>query len=220
MTEHRPHSTGQHDYIPAAGHDALLPAYDLLTRVLGMNTVYKELIARADLGDGMRVLEIGCGTGNLTTHAKRAHPGADVTGSDPDPKALAQAQRKARGLTGIRFDRAYGQELPYGDGEFDRALSSMMLHHLDDDVKAKTAAELHRVLRPGGTLHIVDIGGSMTPDDGFMARRMLRSPHAAGNLGDGIPRMLRSAGFDAAEVGTHRNRFIGRLTFYRATRPA
>jgi SAM-dependent methyltransferase len=59
-----------------------------------------------------------------------------VVGSDPDPLALARAQRKARGITGIRFERAYAQELPFADGEFDRVLSSMMLHHLAEDVKA------------------------------------------------------------------------------------
>ncbi len=225
MTEHHPHSAtravgNRHDYIPAAGRDALLPAYDLLTRVLGMNRVYDRVIAQAELADGLRVLEIGCGTGNVTIRAKRAHSGADLTGSDPDPLALARAQRKARGMTGIRFERAYAQQLPYGEGEFDRVLSSMMLHHLDDDVKAGAAAEIHRVLRPGGTLHIVDIGGNMTAHDGFMARRMLHNPHAAGNLGDAIPRLLRSVGFDCSEVATRRHRLVGRLTFYRATRPA
>ena len=220
MTEHRPHSASQHDYIPAAGSDAFLPGYDLLTRVLGMNRVYDTLIAQAELADGQRVLEIGCGTGNVTVRAKRAEPGAEVVGTDPDPLALARAQRKARGLTGIRFQRAYAQELPCGDGEFDRVLSSMMLHHLDDDVKAATAAEIHRVLRPGGVLHIVDVGGPMTASDGLMARRMLRSPHIAGNLGDAIPRLLRSVGFDCTLVGSRRHRFVGRLTFYRATRPA
>jgi ubiquinone/menaquinone biosynthesis C-methylase UbiE len=220
MTEHRPHFATRHDYIPAAGRDAFLPGYDLLTRVLGMNRAYDTLIAQAELADGLRVLEIGCGTGNVTVRAKRAAPGADVVGSDPDPLALARAQRKARGLTGIRFERAYAQELPFADGEFDRVLSSMMLHHLDDDVKAGAAAEIHRVLRPGGTLHIVDIGGHMTAHDGLAARFMMRSPHAAGNLGDAIPRLLTNVGFDCTEVGTRRNRLIGRLTFYRATRPA
>ena len=95
----------------------------------------------------------------------------------------------------------------------------MMLHHLDDDVKAGAAAEIHRVLRPGGSLHIVDIGGHMTAHDGFAARRMLRSPHTAGNLGDAIPRLLTNAGFDCTEVASRRHRFIGRLTFYRADRP-
>jgi hypothetical protein len=49
MTEYRPHTAisniaGRHDYLPAAGHDALLPAYDLLTRLVGMNSVYDTLI--------------------------------------------------------------------------------------------------------------------------------------------------------------------------------
>ena len=220
MTEHRPYLATRHDYIPAAGRDALLPGYDLLTRLLGMNRAYDTLIAQAELADGLRVLEIGCGTGNVTVRAKRANPGAELTGTDPDPRALVRAQRKAQGLTGIRFEHAYAQELPFADGEFDRVLSSMMLHHLDDDVKAGAAAEIHRVLRPGGTLHIVDIGGHMTAHDGFVARRMMRSPHVAGNLGDAIPRLLTNVGFDCTEVGTRRHRLIGRLTFYRATRPA
>ena len=153
MTEHRSHTAArQHDYIPAFGKDALLPFYDLLTRFLGMGRSYDTLVAQAELADGLRVLEIGCGTGNVTVRVKRDEPGADVVGADPDPLALARAQRKARGLTGIRFERAYAQELPFADGEFDRVLSSMMLHHLDDDVKAGAAAEIHRVLRPGGTL--------------------------------------------------------------------
>ena len=220
MTEHRPHSVTQHDYIPAAGRDAFLPGYDLLTRVVGMSKAYDALAAQAELADGLRVLEVGCGTGNVTTRVKRAAPGAEVVGTDPDPLALARAQRKARGLTGIRFERAYAQALPFADGEFDRVLSSMMLHHLDDDVKAAAAAEIYRVLRPGGTLHIVDISGPMTAHDGFMARRMLRSPHVVGSLGDAVPRLLRSVGFDSSVVTSRRNRFIGRLTFYRAIRPA
>jgi ubiquinone/menaquinone biosynthesis C-methylase UbiE len=220
MTEHRSGSAAQHDYIPAFGKDALLPFYDLLTRVLGMGSAYDALVAQAELADGLRVLEIGCGTGNVTVRAKRAAPGTDMIGCDPDPLALARAQRKVQGITGIRFERAYAQELPFADGEFDRVLSSMMLHHLDDDVKASAAAEIHRVLRPGGELHILDIGGPMTASDGVMGRRMLRSPHIGGSLGDAIPRLLRSVGFDASVVASRPHRFVGRLTFYRATRTA
>jgi ubiquinone/menaquinone biosynthesis C-methylase UbiE len=220
MTEHRPHSVKQHDYIPAFGKDALLPFYDLLTRVLGMGRFYDELVAQAELADGLRVLEIGCGTGNVTVRAKRAAPGTDMIGLDPDPLALSRAQRKARGLAGIRFERGYAQELPFADGEFDRALSSMMLHHLDEDVKAAALAEVHRVLRPGGRLHIVDIGGHTTAHHGLAALWMKDNPHAAGNLGDAIPRLLRSVGFECTEVGSRRHRLIGQLTFYRATRPA
>jgi ubiquinone/menaquinone biosynthesis C-methylase UbiE len=215
MLKHHPH-----DYLPAAGHDALLPGYDLLTRLFGFNRVHENLMRQAELADGSRVLEIGCGTGNLSVRVKHAYPSVEVTGSDPDPLALKRAQRKAARMTGIRFERGYAQELPYADGTFDRVLSSMMLHHLDSDAKSAAAEEIFRVLRPGGRLHVVDMGGNMTARDGVAARLVMRSDHAAGNLGDAIPRLLRAAGFDCAEVATQRHRFVGRLTYYRATRPA
>jgi ubiquinone/menaquinone biosynthesis C-methylase UbiE len=196
MTEHRLHlPTNRHDYIPAFGHDLLLPGYDLMTRLFGMGRVYRTLITQAEIGAGDRVLEIGCGTGNLTTRAQRSSPASEVIGTDPDPLALARAQRKARGLIGIRFERAYAQQLPFGDGEFDRALSSMMLHHLDEATKAAAVGELFRVLRPGGRLHIVDIRGET------------------------MPKLLETAGFQATVAGVQPHRLIGPLTYYRATRP-
>ncbi len=229
MTEDHPNSTKRpdtkhhgrhgHDYLPAAGRDAFLPFYDLLTRLLGMPRVYDTLIGQAAVADGMAVLEIGCGTGNLTTRVHRAHPDASVLGVDPDPRALARAERKAGVGDGIRFMRGYVQELPFEDNAFDRVLSSMMWHHLDGETKATAASEILRVLRPGGSLHLVDIGGDMTAADGFFARRLMRSDHAAGNLGDAIPMLFRGIGFECTQVATHRQRGVGRLTYYRATRP-
>ncbi|MEV4128372.1 class I SAM-dependent methyltransferase [Nocardia sp. NPDC049707] len=224
MTKDHPHSVveamgNRHDYLPAAGRDALLPGYDLLTRLLGMYKLHETLVAQAELTADQRVLEIGCGTGNLTIRAKRAQPAAEVIGSDPDPLALARAERKAHGLNGIRFERAYAQELPFPDQEFDRVLSSMMLHHLETDIKTAALAEALRVLRPGGSLHIVDVGGAVTPDDGLMARLLLHNDHARDNLGDGIPQLLRKVGFDCAVVASQRHRRLGRVTFYRGTRP-
>ncbi|WP_082951822.1 class I SAM-dependent methyltransferase [Mycobacterium sp. 852002-51057_SCH5723018] len=215
MTEHHPH-----DYLPAAGHDALLPCYDVFSRLLGMNRVYQTLIAQAEFADGQRALEIGCGTGNLTTRVKSAYPAVDVTGCDPDPRALERARRKGRRLNGIRFEQGYAERLPYADGEFDRVLSSMMLHHINPDAKPAAAGEIFRVLRPGGRLHLVDIGSDTTTDRGLLARLIRRSPHAAGNLGDAIPRLLTAAGFDCTEVASKPHRILGRLNYYRATRPA
>ena len=217
MTKNHLHR--RHDYLPGAQYDALLPAYDLMSRALGIARVHQTLIEQADLADGHHVLEIGSGTGNLTLRTKRAHPGADVIGIDPDPLALTRAQRKLNGESGIRFDHGYAQKLPYPDGEFDRVLSSMMLHHLDSDAKAAALAETFRVLRPGGRLHLVDIGGDRSTGQGLLARLIRKSPHAAGNLGDAIPRLLIAAGFDCTEVATKRHRVLGRLNYYHATRP-
>ncbi|MDT5219785.1 MAG: hypothetical protein QOF15_1890 [Mycobacterium sp.] len=215
MTKHHPH-----DYLPATGHEALLPAYDLIARLMGFSRVYPRLIAQAELADGQRVLEIGCGTGNVIIAAKRSHPGIDAVGSDPDPKILAQAQRKAFGLSGIAFEQGYAQRLPYPDGLFDRVLSSMMLHHVGEDAKPGVAAEIFRVLRPGGRLHLMDIGGDAHMQSGPLARMFRRNHHAAGNFGDAIPRLLDGAGFDCTQVAVQPHRLLGQLNFYQATRPA
>lgn len=190
----------RHDYLPAAGHDLLLPAYDLLTRVLGMPPAYDMLVAQAELFAGARVLDIGCGTGNLTIRARRAESAVQITGIDPDPRALEKARKKAPGVT---FERGYAQELPFADGSFDRVLSSMMLHHLDPEMRRAALAEAYRVLRPGGSVHIVDVVG-----------RHLSVAHADGEL----PGLLREAGFDCADLGSRRLRLVGPVAFFRGTR--
>lgn len=223
MTEHHPTKAAtepRHDYLPAAGRDALLPFYDLLGAVLGVSKVHRRLVDQAGLAPGQRVLEIGCGTGNLSLRAKRACPGVDLVGSDPDPLALARAQRKARGLTGIRFERGYAQHLPYADATFDRVLSALMLHHLDHDTKVAAAAEVLRVLRPGASLHLVDIAGEMPGIHGLLARRVVKAGHLADQVGDGIPQLLNAAGLNCTEAASHRHPVMGQLTYYRANRPA
>lgn len=220
MTKHHPTTGEHHDYLPAAGHDAFLPFYDLFTAVLGARKVHRALVGQAGLAAGQRVLEIGCGTGNLAIRAKRAHPDVEVVGSDPDPLALARAQRKARRLTGIRFERGYAQQLPYPDADFDRVLSSLMLHHLDRDTKTAAVAEVWRVLRPGGTAHVADFDGEVHGMHGFLARRMAKSGHAADNRDNGIRDLFTAAGFECTEVDTRNHPVLGRITYYRALRPA
>lgn len=223
MTQHRPTRSDhgpRHDYLPAAGRDAFLPFYDLFTALLGAATVHRGLIDQAALAGGQRVLEIGCGTGNLALRVKRTHPDVEVVGSDPDPLALTRATRKARGLDGVRFERGYAQRLPYPDASFDRVFSALMLHHLDHDTRVAAAAEVARVLRPGGSLHLADMAGGPHGLHGFLARRMARSGHLTDNQGDGIPRLLTAAGLDCTEVSSSRHAVMGRVGYYRASRPA
>ena len=138
---------------------------------------------------------------------------------DPDPKALARAARKARraGLT-IELDRGFADELPYADGSFDRVLSSLMFHHLEADLRLASLREVLRILRPGGSLHLMDFGGDSHHLHG-LARLARRSHTLKDNWDDGIPTLMREAGFsDPTETG-HLTKRIGRLTYYRAARP-
>lgn len=209
MTKNHPHSVvgswgNRNDYLPAAGHDLLLPAYDLLTWVLGSRPVYDRLIAQASLFDGARVLEVGCGTGLVTLRATRVAPGADVTALDPDPRALQRASRKVGDRPGVHFEQGYAQQLPYAEHTFDRVLSSMMLHHLDHDVKAAALSEAFRVLKPGGEMHVVDV---------------IHGHGQVQTTAGEVPDLMRLSGFDCSVMGTRTLRFFGPVQFCRGVKP-
>lgn len=205
-------------YLPAAGVGWLLPLYDPLTRLIGVGSAHADLVGQAELGSAQRVLEIGCGTGNLALLVKRMSPHLDVTGLDPDPRALARARRKARraGLA-LQLDRGFADQLPYPDGHFDRVLSALMFHHLDADLRVASLREARRVLRPQGSLHLMDFGGESHHGHG-LARLARRSRRLQGNWDDQIPALLREAGFSQVTETGHLARPIGLLTCYHAVR--
>lgn len=208
-------------YISGMGHDRLLSLYDPLCWLLGTSRLHRLLVDQAGIRPGHRVLEIGCGTGNLSLLTKRLHPEAEVVGMDPDPKALDLARRKAgRNGLSLRLDRGFAQELPYPDASFDRVLSAFMFHHLGPGEKERALREARRVLAPGGSLHLLDFGGKKVPSDGFVARLSHRSRMLQDSFGDRIPQLMREAGFaDPTEVSHRVTRLMGRVTYYRATAP-
>ena len=211
---------GARSYIPAAGWDWLLPLYDPLQWLLGGDGLKRPLIEQAALAPGMRALDIGCGTGSLTLLLKRLHPDVEVVGLDPDPKALARTKRKAqRAGLALQLDQGFSDRLAYPDGHFDRAFSSLMFHHLELSEKQATLRELRRVLRPAGTLHLLDFG----PPHGRLSRAGTHLLHRAGhvhdNLAGRIPGLLAEAGFLHAEEVDYRGTFVGSLSYYRAVNP-
>ncbi len=210
---------GGRRYLPGMGRDWLLPLYDPFTRLIGIESAHRKLADQAELESAERVLEIGCGTGNLALLVKGMRPQLEVVGLDPDPGALARAGRKARraGLP-LELDRGFADELPYPDGSFDRVLSSLMFHHLAEELRMASLLQVLRVLRPGGSLHLMDFGGDSQHLHG-LARLARRSRTLKDNWDNRLPTLMREAGFaEAVETG-HLTKRIGRLTYYRATRP-
>lgn len=154
---------------------------------------------------------------------KRACPRADVVGLDADEAVLRQAVAKAA-RTGVQvaWCRGMADAPPFGPGTFDRAVSSLLFHHLPPPTKRAVFARIHDLLAPGGGLFRVDWGRSSA-----LLMRMLfysiqlldgfesTADHALGRL----PDLMREAGFDNIVKGFHWETPFGTLVLWCATKP-
>ena len=203
-----------------AGHVIDWPRrYDLLNAVffLGKERRFRqEVLDLARLTPGERVLDVGCGTGTLAIAAReRLGPDGEVHGVDPSPEMIEHAREKARraGLT-VDFQVGVIEELPFEKGSFDAVTSTLMFHHLDQDLRLRGLAEVRRVLRPGGRLLVVD----MQPGTGLFGR--LRDHLAHGErimlTPTEVAAMMEEAGLEARAGETER-RLIG---YALGTRPS
>jgi SAM-dependent methyltransferase len=120
-------------------------------------------VARLALERDFRVLDIACGTGNVTLPLARR--GTTVTGLDMTPHLLEESRARAasEGLN-IRFDEVFAEALPYPDASFDMVVS--MFGIMFSPVPETVVSEMARVLRPGGRLALAnwtqsDFGGNM-----------------------------------------------------------
>lgn len=214
----------QTTYVPALGYGFLTALYDPVVAVTTRERTFKErLIRQANIDPGHAVLDVGCGTGTLATWIKRAVPEAEVTGLDGDAAILAIARRKAaRAGADVRFDHALSDALPYPDAGFDRVVSSLFFHHLTRDAKERTIAEIHRVLKPGGELHVADWGAptsgwrrllfySVQWLDGFETTR--------DNVQGRLPRMFADGGLVQVRQRGAVETVYGTLALYSGRRP-
>ena len=207
----------QRTYLPAAGKDIFLPLYDVMTRLMGAGKARRELLERAKIRPGHRVLEVGCGTGTLLIQLKRLSPDTEVVGLDPDPKALARARRKAaHEAVSVQLDRGFGDELPYADAAFDRVLSSLMFHHLPTEEKGKTLRAIRRVLKPGGEFHMLDFEGPEKGAHGLLSRLLHSSNRLKDNSESRVLSFMTEARLTDPKKVADRTMLFGHIAYYRA----
>lgn len=227
-------------FLPGAGKTWLLPFYDAFTRVAGVRALHERAVELADIEPGRTVVDVGCGTGNLSFAVLAAQPSARVTGLDPDGHALRRAARKARRRSvALTLVQGYADRIPADDASLDHVISSFALHHIDDDTRIAFARDALRALRPGGRITVVDFGGpaSNVEDAGhpahrhhspvhafrhltrLMRSRVAHSPVVARHHGDSIVTLLADAGFGDAREVAHADHRFGRVTFVQATPP-
>jgi len=102
------------------------------------------------LQPGMRVLELGCGTGYFTRELARS--GADIVAIDVSPELLQIAKANCS-MPNVRYEIQNAYELSYPDRVFNSVVGSSVLHHLEID---EALREIYRVLKPGGTIYFTE----------------------------------------------------------------
>ena len=129
--------------------------YDWASGVLAFGsdrTYRRRALQKAGLKTGMRMLDVATGTGLVARAAlELGMPRENITGVDPSSGMLEQNRLS----TGIRLVRGRGETLPFPDDTFDFISMGYALRHVED--LAIFFQELKRVLKPGGTVLILEI---------------------------------------------------------------
>jgi ubiquinone/menaquinone biosynthesis C-methylase UbiE len=148
--------TGRQD----AFWDLYSKVYDAVYHLMPYRKLLWETYQALDLQPGMRVLDAGCGTGNLEHFmAEKSAPAVTIDAIDFSPGMLAIATEKCSHLDGVEFRIGdLDKPLPFPDATFDRIVSINVLYALPH--ADRTMRELTRVLKPGGKLVVT----SPTPE--------------------------------------------------------
>jgi SAM-dependent methyltransferase len=124
---------------PAEHYDRFMGRY--------LPTLAGALADAAGVTSGMRVVDVGCGPGGLTSELAARVGAANVAAIDPAPQFVAACRDRNPGAD-VR--EGVAEELPWGDGEFDAALSSLVIGFMKEPDRG--VREMARVTRPGGTV--------------------------------------------------------------------
>src|SRR5919201_2220227 len=137
------------------------PSYDRYARLLsfGQDPRWRSFLVSRIPSGACRVLDVATGTAAVAIELVVADPARTVVGVDQSPEMLAAGrERVARGGLSDRVElcEARAEELPFADGEFDAVTFTYLLRYVDD--VAATLRELARVVRPGGTVAMLEFG--------------------------------------------------------------
>jgi demethylmenaquinone methyltransferase/2-methoxy-6-polyprenyl-1,4-benzoquinol methylase len=137
------------------------PTYDRYARLLsfGQDPRWRSFLVSRIPPEARRVLDVASGTAAVAIELVRAEPARTVIGVDQSPQMLEAGRDRVAhaGLSDqIELREGRAEELPFADGEFDALTFTYLLRYVDD--VPSTLRELARVVRPGGTMAMLEFG--------------------------------------------------------------
>ena len=205
--------------------DSVAARYDIMNDVMsgGLHRIWKAMtISQANVRAGQKVLDVASGTGDLAlAFAKKVGPHGKVVMTDINDQMLARGRNRL-------IDAGYptqavvcdAEHLPFPEGEFDLVTVAFGLRNMTD--KAAALKQMHRVLKPGGKLMVLEFSKVATPLEKiydvysfkvlpWLGKRIANDEASYRYLAESIrmhpgpeelAQMLRDAGFDVVRFST------------------
>lgn len=142
------------EFLPGAGFHFLTPIYELLACPM-LGGVWRDVVSDVNnfASPTALIVDLGCGPGTVLRRLARRRPDLSLTGVDIDDAMLSIARRR---LPRARLLKASIDAVPIDNNSADLVFSSMVFHHLVDQVKQGAFREAIRILKPGGLFLLCD----------------------------------------------------------------
>ncbi len=193
------------EQMPRTIADRTRRVYDVLASVYPLSTFFFHskahhcALRHSGIRDGMRVLEVATGSGEMFRRLVRSNPTGETFGLDLSPnmaaRTLHQARREFPGVQ-AHCGAVDVRDLPFRDTSFDAVMCCYLLELLAREDIVRTLHEIRRVLRPGGKFSLVVIGQNGPVFNRFYGLGGSLAPAFWGRQVEaGVPDMIRAAGF-------------------------
>ena len=168
----------------------------------GGNNLRNEIAGMAKLREAKSVLDVGCGTGNLSLEiVKRLPSGGRVIGVDAGEKMVTLAKNKLHNAQSpIQFLRVSAGSISFKDEVFDCVFNVFLLHHLPMELKIAAFNEMYRVLKKGGELVTVDVDKPSTLLGKLIGLSRYHVKEIRDNMKVPLELLLTEAGFKNIKV--------------------
>lgn len=168
-------------------------------------------------GKVQRILDLGCSAGASTVQLKALHPQAEVHGIDLSAPMVRYAHVRAMQQgADVHFHQMNAAQLDFPDNHFDMVLAMLIYHETPVEVARQSLKEALRVLRPGGTLTVLDFSGDRTRDvyimlfaelDGVDNGEPFIPPFVRSNIED----VIKEVGFELKSYDPKHAMTVGRV---------